>query len=162
VITLEFDEFFLVSVYVPNAGEGLRRLEYRVNEWDKKFQKYLNKLSEKKNVIVTGDFNVAHQEIDVYDPIGKNFQPGFTPLERVSFQKLLDSGFMDTYRHLYPDKQEFTFWAARAFARESNKGWRIDYFLMSRGMKVEENVRECNILANYTGSDHCPIKLVLK
>ena len=162
VITLEFDDFYLVAVYVPNSGEGLKRLLYRVDEWDKQFLKYLARIKKKKNVIVTGDFNVAHRDIDIYDPFGKDKQPGFTPQERQSFQGLLDTGFTDTYRHLYPDKQEFTFWANRAKSRVNNKGWRLDYFLVNNQMQYKQDIHDSSILTNYTGSDHCPIKLILK
>jgi exodeoxyribonuclease-3 len=162
VVTLEFDEFFLVAVYVPNSGEGLRRLEYRVNEWDREFFNYLIKLKKKKNLIVTGDFNVAHQEIDIYDHIGKEKQPGFTLLERNSFRELLDSGFVDTYRYFNPTKREYTFWANRANARVGNKGWRIDYFLTSEKNKFCESFSDSKILEDCKGSDHCPVKLILK
>jgi exodeoxyribonuclease III len=139
-------------------------LDYRVNEWDRKFMRYLNKLQKSgKKVIVAGDFNVAHQDIDVHSPIGKDSQAGFTPGERASFGNLLNSGFTDTYRYMYPSRKEFTFWANRTIgARETNKGWRIDYFLLSQEMKVEDNVKECDILGKYAGSDHAPIKLILK
>ena len=161
VITLEYKHFYLVSVYVPNSGEGLRRLDYRVNYWDKHFFMYLNKLKKKKSVIVAGDFNVAHQDIDIYDPNGKTKQPGFTLEERNSFQSLLDSGFIDTFRNFYPEKKEFTFWANRAGSRRSNKGWRLDYFLASEDFFYSK-IKDSEILPNYTGSDHCPIKLVIE
>ena len=161
---MEFEEFFLVSVYVPNSGDELKRLDYRVNEWDEKFKHYLNKLRKKgKKVIVAGDFNVAHQNIDVHCPLGKETQAGFTTPERSSFGNLLDSGFTDIYRYIYPNRREYTFWSNRTIgARERNKGWRIDYFLLSKDMKAEDNVKECDILGKYTGSDHAPIKIVLK
>jgi exodeoxyribonuclease III len=158
VITLEYEDFYLISVYVPNSGEGLRRLYYRVNQWDVAFFDYILKLKLDKKVIITGDFNVAHTIFDIYDPIGKETQPGFTIDERRSFQSLLDSGVHDTYRHLNPDKKEFTFWANRANSRVGNRGWRLDYFLTSD----MESVNNSEILMEYFGSDHCPIKLSLK
>ncbi len=160
VITLNFDDFYLVAVYVPNSGEGLKRLTYRVNLWDQHFFNYLNKLKKKKNVIVTGDFNVAHQDIDIYDPSGKDKQPGFTVQERKSFQSLLDMGYVDTFRNFYPQKKEFTFWANRSLARLTDSGWRLDYFLASE--KFQSSVKDSLILKDHLGSDHCPIKLELK
>ncbi len=162
MITLEYKEFFLVCVYVPNAGEGLKRLDYRVQDWDKVFQKYLKKLRSIKDVIVTGDFNCAYQDIDIYDPTNKSMQPGFTSDERNSFKKMLDSGYIDTFRYFYPDKMEFTFWANRARSRETNSGWRLDYFLVSDKNSFINKVIDSQILSNYMGSDHCPIKLILK
>ena len=159
MITLNFDDYYLVAVYVPNSGEGLRRLQYRVDEWDQHFFNYLKKLKRKKDVIVTGDFNVAHGLLDIYDPNGKEKQPGFTQEERDSFQGLLDYGYVDTFRKLNPQKKEFTFWANRSKARETNSGWRLDYFLVSE--RLSQSVEETAILKDYLGSDHCPIKLVL-
>jgi len=162
MITLEYDDFFLVSVYVPNSGEALRRLEYRVYEWDVVFQSYLKKLQKEKNVIVTGDFNCAHQDNDIYNPNNKINQPGFTPEERNSFQNMLDCGYVDAFRKFYPDKMEFTFWANRARSRDFNKGWRLDYFLVSNNKYFLSKFSDSTILSNYLGSDHCPIKLVLR
>jgi len=162
VITLQFEDFYLVSVYVPNAGEGLKRLQYRVDEWDYHFHKYLIKLKKRKNVIVTGDFNVAHTEMDIYNPLGREKQPGFTIQERGNFQNLIDSGYIDTFRHFYPDKTQFTFWANRANSRISNSGWRLDYFLISDNGNFKERIVNSEILSNYMGSDHCPIKINLK
>lgn len=162
MITLEYENFYLVSVYVPNSGEGLKRLDYRVNEWDKVLQKYLKKLRGEKNVIVTGDFNCAHEDIDIYDPNNKAMQPGFTKVERNSFRNMLEIGYVDTFRYLYPNKMEYTFWANRARSRDGNKGWRLDYFLVSDRNNFVSNVEDSQIMSNYLGSDHCPIKLIIK
>lgn len=159
VVTLEFPEFYLVAVYVPNSGEGLKRLTYRLEEWDMNLQKYLKRLRTIKKVIVCGDFNCAHQEIDIYDSENKHNQPGFTLEERNSFSNLLNLGYTDSFRTFYPKKQEFTFWANRAFSRPVNKGWRIDYFL--NDTRLIDRVKDCQILTKFTGSDHCPIKLIL-
>ena len=134
VITLEFESFFLVSVYTPNAGEGLKRLSFRTEEWDKAFFTHLKKLEKesKKAVICTGDLNVAHKEIDIYDPKGKDKTPGYTPQERSSFDDFLgEQKFVDTFRHLNPETVLYTFWSMRANLRPVNKGWRLDYFLIN-------------------------------
>ena len=132
-ITMEFQEFTLVATYVPNAGEGLKRLDYRIKEWDHDFHDYLKSLESSRNkpVILAGDLNVAHNEIDIYDPRGKEKVPGYTPQERLSFTSLLDRGFIDTYRQLYPERVQYTFWSMRANLRPSNRGWRLDYFVLS-------------------------------
>ena len=162
-ITMEFQKFVLVSTYVPNAGEGLKRLGYRVNEWDADFHDYLKQLEDDtgKPVILAGDLNVALNEIDIYDPKGKEKVPGYSPEERASFAKLLDRGFIDTYRELYPTKVQYTFWSMRANLRPSNRGWRLDYFLLSQshtGIEVVDSI----IDDKQMGSDHCPIALKLQ
>eukprot|EP00353_Schmidingerella_taraikaensis_P006597 CAMPEP_0185584174 /NCGR_PEP_ID=MMETSP0434-20130131/30578_1 /TAXON_ID=626734 ORGANISM="Favella taraikaensis, Strain Fe Narragansett Bay" /NCGR_SAMPLE_ID=MMETSP0434 /ASSEMBLY_ACC=CAM_ASM_000379 /LENGTH=226 /DNA_ID=CAMNT_0028203763 /DNA_START=124 /DNA_END=801 /DNA_ORIENTATION=- len=136
-ITAEFSKFTLVVVYVPNSQDHLRRLDYRINEWDAEFHAYLRSLekSKKKPVIVTGDFNVAHRPIDIYDTTNKEKVAGFTPQERHSFDQLLKSGFSDTYRDLYPESVKYSFWSMRQRKRATNEGWRLDYFLMSQQAK---------------------------
>ena len=133
----------LVATYVPNAGEGLKRLNYRITEWDADFHDYLKKLESDKGkpVILAGDLNVAHHEIDIYDPKGKEKLPGYTPQERQSFTQLLERGFTDTYRYLYPEKVQYTFWSIRARLRPSNRGWRLDYFLMSNDYESKHNIK---------------------
>lgn len=160
VLTLEYPEFYIVSVYVPNAGEGVKRLNYRVNEFDKSFHNFLKNLAKKKNLILCGDMNVAHNEIDVYAP--KRMEGGacFTKEERESFGSLLDAGFVDTFRHFNPDKVKYSFFTFRGGqkALDENNGWRLDYFIVN-----EESiwkVQETDILTEYKGSDHRPIKLV--
>jgi len=145
-ITAEFEKFILVVTYVPNAGEGLKRLDYRINTWDKNFHAYLKQLEKRgKPVILSGDLNVAHHEIDLYDTKGKEKIPGYTPQERNSFSKLLERGFIDTFRDLYPSKVQYSFWSARANLRVTNRGWRLDYFLISdfhqkNGVKVVDSL----------------------
>lgn len=133
VITAEYKEFILVATYVPNSGEGLKRLKYRVDEWDKDFSAYLLALraSKKKPLIITGDLNVAHNEIDIYDPKGKDKIACYTPQERESFGDFLKKGYVDTFRNLHPDQKKFSFWSARINARSDNRGWRLDYFLIN-------------------------------
>ena len=161
VITLEFNKFFLVHVYTPNSGIALARLDYRVNKWDKMFKKYLSELQEKKPIIVCGDLNVANEEIDIHDPKGNKKSAGFTNEERDSFKKILnDINLVDTYRYLYPNKVEYSYWSYRMNSRNKNKGWRIDYFLVSQ--KIIKNVKKSKILTDIMGSDHAPIKLTLK
>ena len=157
VVTLEFDKFYLVNVYTPNSKDGLLRLDYRVNEWDKEFREYVNRLKEIKSVIICGDLNVAHNEIDLANPDTNHFSAGFSDEERESFSKLLNSGFIDTYRHLYPDKVKYSWWSYRTAARERNVGWRIDYFLVSEDLK--EKIMRADILNDVYGSDHCPVML---
>ena len=130
---MEFNKFVLVATYVPNAGEGLKRLDYKIKEWNQDFHNYLKRLEieRRKPVVLAGDLNVAHKEIDIYDPKGKEKVPGYTPQERQSFDKLLKRGFCDTYRHLYPTRIQYTFWSVRARLRPVNKGWRLEYFLLS-------------------------------
>jgi exodeoxyribonuclease III len=161
VITLEFDKYYLIHVYTPNSGESLQRLNYRVDEWDKLFRKYIKKLNSKKNIIVCGDLNVANEDIDIHNPKTNKKTAGFTNEERISFKKTLkDVNLVDTYRLLNPDKIEYSYWSYRFKSREKNKGWRIDYFLVSK--KIIKKVTKSNILTNIYGSDHAPIKLVIK
>ena len=159
VITLEFKDFFLVTVYTPNAQEGLARLDYRM-EWEDEFRGYLKKLDEQKPVIVCGDMNVAHQEIDLKNPKTNRKSAGFSDQEREKFGCLLDAGFIDTYRYLYPDKVEYSWWSYRFKAREKNAGWRIDYFLISEGLR--DRLKDAKIHTSVMGSDHCPVELDLQ
>jgi len=159
VITLEFPRFYLVSVYVPNAGEGLKRLEYRVSNWDIAFFDFLRNLKNKKNVILCGDLNVAHKEINIYTPKGHLKSAGFTLVERNSFTKFLESGFIDTFRHLYPNNVKFSYFTARVKSqKDENKGWRLDYFVVNN--QALDYLIDSDILLDYDGSDHCPVKLV--
>jgi len=160
VITLEFDKFYLVHVYTPNSGQVLARLDYRVKEWDVDFRNYIKKLNEKKPTIVCGDLNVAHHEIDISNPKGNKKNSGFTQEERDSFTKLLSEAKMvDTYRHLNPEKVEYSFWTYMFNARKKNKGWRIDYFLVPE--KIIKSVKSSNILTDVMGSDHAPVSMTI-
>ena len=133
VITLEFNEYFLINVYTANSGEGLKRIDYRIKTWDTYFRNYVKSLSKKKPIIITGDLNVAHHEIDLHSPKTNKKSAGFTPEERESFTKLLNEvNLVDTYRNLYPEKIEYSYWTYLANSRSKNKGWRIDYFLISK------------------------------
>ena len=157
MITLEFENFFLVNAYVPNASTGLKRLDYKV-EWDEAFRQYLAELDNQKPVVACGDFNVAHTEMDLANPKANVKSPGFTPEERDDFTQLLGEGFIDSFRHLYPnEKDAYTFWSNRTNARSRNVGWRLDYFVLSERLadKIKDNV----ILKDIMGSDHCPILL---
>ncbi len=157
VITLEFDGFYFVNVYVPNAGEELKRLNYRM-EWDEAFRDYLISLDTKKSVIVCGDFNVAHQPIDLKNPSSNKRTAGFTDEEREGFTKLLSAGFTDSFRHLYPEKRDaYTYWSYRFGARARNAGWRIDYACISQRLNSE--LREFTIHSDVMGSDHCPVSI---
>ena len=156
VITLEFEEFYFVTVYTPNSQSELRRLEYRM-EWERDFLAYLLKLQEKKPVICCGDMNVAHQEIDLKNPRTNRHNAGFTDQERAKMTTLLDSGFTDTFRWLHPDEIAYSWWSYRFRAREKNAGWRIDYFLVSD--RLREKVRMASIHSDVLGSDHCPVSL---
>ena len=159
IITLEFEPFFLVNVYTPNSQRGLLRLDYRMR-WEDDFRLYLARLNQKKPVIVCGDLNVAHQEIDIKNPQANMRNAGFTDEERNKMSALLASGFVDSFRYLYPDKREaYTWWSYMRQARERNSGWRIDYFLVSEGLK--DLVKEANICSEVYGSDHCPVLLKL-
>ena len=159
VITVEHDEFFLVNVYTPNSQNELARLDYRM-EWEEAFLHYVKKLDEIKPVIICGDLNVAHKEIDLKNPKSNHRNPGFTDEERNAFGRLLDAGFVDTYRYLHPDTQKFSWWSYRYNARAKGIGWRIDYFLVSA--RLAERLVEADILDHVTGSDHCPVYIVLK
>ena len=161
VIILEFEKFFLIHVYTPNSGEELKRLDYRTKTWDKVFRKKVIELQEHKPVIVCGDLNVAHKEIDLKNPKTNLKTAGYTIKERDSFDKLLkDAELIDTYRFLNPEKVEYSYWSYRFNSRKKNTGWRIDYFLISE--KYIKNVKKSLILTEIMGSDHAPIKLVLK
>lgn len=160
VVTLEFEKFYLVNVYTPNSKDGLLRLDYRVNEWDKEFRDYVNRLKEEKSVVICGDLNVAHNEIDLANPATNHFSAGFSDEERESFTKLLDTGFIDTFRYLYPDTVKYSWWSYRTAARERNAGWRIDYFLVSKDL--EKKIISADILNDVFGSDHCPVSLELE
>ena len=159
VITLEMDDFYLVTVYTPNSQDGLRRLEYRM-KWEDDFQAYLHKLDEKKPVIVCGDMNVAHQEIDLKNPKTNRKNAGFTDEERGKMTQLLSNGFIDTFRTLYPEQVTYSWWSYRFRAREKNTGWRIDYFLISERLK--DRLEDAKIHTEIMGSDHCPIEITLK
>lgn len=159
VITLEMDDFYLVTVYTPNSQDGLRRLEYRM-KWEDDFQAYLHKLDEKKPVIVCGDMNVAHQEIDLKNPKTNHKNAGFTDEEREKMTQLLSNGFIDTFRTLYPEQVTYSWWSYRFRAREKNTGWRIDYFLISERLK--DRLVDAKIHTDMMGSDHCPVEIVLK
>jgi len=161
VIILEFEKFFLLHVYTPNSGEELKRLDYRTKTWDKVFRKKIIELQEHKPVIVCGDLNVAHKEIDLKNPKTNLKTAGYTIEERESFDKLLkDAELVDTYRFLNPEKVEYSYWSYRFNSRKKNTGWRIDYFLISE--KYIKNVKKSLILTEIMGSDHAHIKLVLK
>lgn len=157
VITLEFEGFYLVNCYVPNAQDGLKRLDYRM-EFEDCMRAYLTKLDSKKTVYYCGDLNVAHQEIDIKNPKSNHHNPGFTDEERGKFSDLLSAGFTDSFRYLYPDKTEaYSWWSYRFKARERNAGWRIDYFVVSSS--VADSIKEATIHADVLGSDHCPVSV---
>lgn len=157
VITLEFPDFYMVTVYTPNAQDELKRLDYRM-EWEDAFRAYLCSLKEKKGVIVCGDMNVAHQEIDLKNPKTNRHNAGFTDEERGKMTELLASGFIDTFRYFYPDKKDiYSWWSYRFRARENNAGWRIDYFLVSS--RFADKIVNADILTDIMGSDHCPVIL---
>lgn len=156
VITLEYDKFFLVTVYTPNSQEELRRLDYRMT-WEDAFQAYLHQLDEKKPVIVCGDMNVAHQEIDLKNPKTNRRSAGFTDEERSKMTQLLSNGFTDTFRTLHPEQVTYSYWSYRFRAREKNAGWRIDYFLISDRLRPQ--LKGASIHTEIYGSDHCPVEL---
>lgn len=157
VITLEMPDFYLVTVYTPNSQDGLRRLDYRM-DWEDAFRSYLKALDEKKPVIVCGDLNVAHQEIDLKNPKSNRKNAGFTDEEREKFTVLLSEGFTDTWRTLNPDVRDvYSWWSYRFSAREKNAGWRIDYFLVSN--RLMPNVTDARIHTDIYGSDHCPVEV---
>lgn len=160
VITLEFDKFFLVNVYTPNSQRELTRLEYRM-KWEDDFKNYLKKLEKSKPIIMCGDLNVAHNEIDLKNPKQNRKNAGFTDEERGKMTKLLEAGFIDTYRYLYPNQENaYTWWSYMANAREKNIGWRIDYFIVSDILK--DKIKDAPIYSNIAGSDHCPIGLEIE
>ncbi len=157
VITLEYDSFYFVNVYVPNAQEELKRLSYRMT-WDDDFRSYLCGLDSIKPVIVCGDFNVAHREIDLKNPSSNRRNAGFTDEERAGFSKLLDAGFADAFRQLYPDTRDaYTYWSYRFGARQRNAGWRIDYACISK--RILNELRDFTIHSTVLGSDHCPVSI---
>ena len=159
VITLEYEKFYLVNAYVPNSQDELKRLDYRM-KWEDDLRSYLMDLSRKKSVVYFGDLNVAHKEIDLKNPKTNRMNPGFTDEEREKMTALLSSGFTDTFRYLYPDKENiYSWWSYRFRAREKNTGWRIDYFIVSDDLK--DKVKEAGIHTEILGSDHCPVSLVL-
>lgn len=156
-VTLEFEQFYLVTAYVPNSQDGLRRLDYRMT-WEDDFRAYLKSLDERKPVVVCGDLNVAHQEIDLKNPKSNRRNAGFTDEEREKFSLLLEAGFTDTFRYFYPDKEEiYSWWSYRFKAREKNAGWRIDYFLASN--RLQPQLRSAAIHTEIFGSDHCPVEV---
>jgi exodeoxyribonuclease-3 len=159
VITLEFEDFYMVTVYTPNSQNELARLDYRM-KWEDDFKAYLKELDEKKPVVMCGDLNVAHKEIDLKNPSSNRRNAGFTDEERSKFTELLESGFIDTYRYFYPDTTgAYSWWSYRFNARANNAGWRIDYFCVSERLK--DKLQEAHIHADVTGSDHCPVGLTI-
>ena len=157
VITLEFEKFYMVDIYTPNSKRELERLEYR-QIWEDEIRKYLLKLNETKPVIMCGDLNVAHKEIDLKNPKTNRHNAGFTDEERNKMTELLDSGFTDTFRYLYPEKENaYSWWSYMGHAREKNVGWRIDYFIVSKS--IEKQIKEAKIYPEIMGSDHCPVGL---
>lgn len=159
VITLEMDTFFLVTVYVPNSQDELKRLDYRMR-WENDFLSYIKRLDAIKPVIVCGDLNVAHKEIDLKNPKTNRRNPGFTDEEREKFSQWLDSGFTDTFRFLYPEQVTYSWWSYRFRAREKNTGWRIDYFVVSS--RMNDQIADAKIHTEIMGSDHCPVELELQ
>ena len=159
VITLEMGDYYLVTVYVPNSQDGLRRLDYRMR-WESDFLDYVKRLDGKKPVVVCGDLNVAHEEIDLKNPKTNRRNAGFTDEERQRFSMLLASGFTDTFRCLYPERVTYSWWSYRFRAREKNAGWRIDYFVVSD--RLRERVEDAKIHTDIFGSDHCPVELDLR
>lgn len=157
VITLEFEDFYFVTVYTPNSQNELKRLDYRMT-WEDAFRAFLMQLDEKKPVVVCGDMNVAHQPIDLKNPASNHRNAGFTDEERGKFTELLSAGMVDSFRYFYPDKEEiYSWWSYRFQARSRNAGWRIDYFLVSD--RAKENMQDAKILTDIMGSDHCPVEL---
>ncbi len=156
VLTIEFDDHFLVNVYTPNSQSELQRLDYR-QTWDKAFADYVSGLDKRKPVVMCGDFNVAHNEIDLKNPKTNHHSAGFTDEERAGFTALLGCGFVDSFRHLHPDSIEYSWWSYRMRAREKNVGWRIDYFLVSS--RLAPSITSASILGQVFGSDHCPVCL---
>ena len=160
VITVEYEKFYLVNCYTPNSKRELTRLDYRM-KWEDEFREYLKKLDKNKPVVLCGDLNVAHNEIDLKNPSTNKHNAGFTNEEREKMTQLLDSGFVDTFRTLYPDKKDiYSWWSYMFHAREKNAGWRIDYFIVSE--KIKEEIEDSKILTEIMGSDHCPVELDLR
>ena len=158
-LTLEMPDFYLVCVYVPNSQDGLRRLDYRM-QWEDAFRAYVSGLAKKKGVVICGDMNVAHEEIDLKNPATNHFNAGFSDEERAKFSELLAAGFHDTWREAHPQEQKYSWWSYRMAARERNVGWRIDYFLVSDSLAGR--VAGTDIHNEVYGSDHCPVELVLE
>ena len=159
IITAEYEDFYLVTAYVPNSQDGLRRLDYR-QQWDKDLRAYLKELETRKPVVLCGDLNVAHREIDLKNPKSNRKNAGFTDEEREGFQQLLDAGFVDTFRHFYPDQTDiYSWWSYRFRAREKNAGWRIDYFVVSEALRPQ--LVSAAIHTDIYGSDHCPVEVVI-
>lgn len=156
VITLEMDDFYLVDVYVPNSQDGLKRLDYRMS-WEDAFRTYVSGLAKKKGVVICGDMNVAHEEIDLKNPATNHFNAGFSDEERGKMTELLSAGFCDSWRMQHPDEVKYSWWSYRMQARERNVGWRIDYFLVSDNIK--DRIASTDILNDVFGSDHCPISI---
>ena len=160
VITLEYDDFYLVTVYTPNSQDGLKRLDYRMT-WERDFLAYLKGLEKDKPVVFCGDLNVAHKEIDLKNPQSNHKNAGFTDEERACFSHLLENGFVDTFRFFYPDQRDiYSWWSYRFKAREKNAGWRIDYWLVSN--RWQDKIEDSVIYTDVFGSDHCPVGLLLK
>ena len=159
VITLEMEDFYLVNVYVPNSQDGLRRLDYRM-QWEDAFRAYVCGLAARKGVVICGDMNVAHEEIDLKNPATNHFNAGFSDEERAKMTDLLGAGFVDTWRSQHPEEEKYSWWSYRMKARERNVGWRIDYFLVSEALK--DRIDSTDILNDVFGSDHCPVELVLR
>ena len=159
IITLEFENFYLVTNYTPNAKRELERLDYRM-VWEDEIRKYLLELNKKKPVIMCGDLNVAHEEIDLKNPKTNKGNAGFTNEEREKMTELLNAGFIDSYRYLYPEKIEYSWWSYMGHAREKNVGWRIDYFIVSNDFR--KNIKDATIYTEILGSDHCPVGLEIK
>ena len=160
VITLEFKDFYMINIYTPNAKRGLERLDYR-QIWEDEIRKYLLKLNQEKPVIMCGDLNVAHKEIDLKNPKSNRGNAGFTDEEREKMTALLSAGFIDTFRYLYPDKTDsYSWWSYMGKAREKNIGWRIDYFIVSKDIK--DKIKEAMIYPEIMGSDHCPVGLIVE
>jgi len=157
VITLEMPDFYMVTVYTPNSQDGLRRLDYRM-QWEDDFQAYLHRLDQHKPVVVCGDMNVAHQEIDLKNPKTNTRNAGFTDEERAKMTQLLGNGFVDTFRYLHPEEIQYSWWSYRFKAREKNVGWRIDYFLVSE--RLASRLQSASIHTEIMGSDHCPVEVV--
>lgn len=158
VLTLEMEDFYLVCVYVPNSQDGLRRLDYRMR-WEDDFRAYVSGLAARKGVVICGDMNVAHEEIDLKNPATNHFNAGFSDEERAKMTELLRAGFVDSWRFQHPEEVKYSWWSYRMRARERNVGWRIDYFLVSDNFK--DHIVSTDILNDVFGSDHCPVELVL-
>jgi len=158
VLTLEMEDFYLVNVYVPNSQDGLRRLDYRM-KWEDDFRAYVSGLAARKGVVICGDMNVAHEEIDLKNPATNHFNAGFSDEERSKMTELLGAGFVDSWRFQHPEEVKYSWWSYRMRARERNVGWRIDYFLVSVGLR--DRIASTDILNDVFGSDHCPVELVL-